>query len=145
MQIKNYNIIRSLERNTLSELFLARHVHENYYVKVRLYDQQSITNEEVREAHPPAASQFLPDAAPQYIATLDYGTEGRYNVPRSRSTWTRARLRIFWRRRIRFLRKSPRSSFRKCFEGCNTRTASAFFTACSTPPGSCFPRAALSK
>lgn len=78
MQIKNYNIIRSLERNTLSELFLARHVHENYYVKVRLYDQQSITNEEVREAILQRLRNSYQMRHRNIIATLDYGTEGRY-------------------------------------------------------------------
>lgn len=78
MQIKNYNIIRSLERNTLSELFLARHVHENYYVKVRLYDQQSITNEEVREAILQRLRNSYQMRHRNIIATLDYGTEGRF-------------------------------------------------------------------
>jgi serine/threonine protein kinase len=78
MQIKNYSIIRSLERNTLSELFLARHVHENYYVKVRLYDQQSITNEEVREAILQRLRNSYQMRHRNIIATLDYGTEGRY-------------------------------------------------------------------
>lgn len=78
MQIKNYNIIRSLERNTLSELFLARHVHENYYVKIRLYDQLTITNEEVREAILQRLRNSYQMRHRNIIATLDYGTEGRY-------------------------------------------------------------------
>ncbi len=66
MQIKNFHIIRSLERNTLSELFLARHVHDNYYVKIRLYDQYNITNEEIREAPRSAAAERVSDASPKH-------------------------------------------------------------------------------
>jgi tetratricopeptide (TPR) repeat protein len=78
MQIKNFHIIRSLERNTLSELFLARHVHDNYYVKIRLYDQYSITNEEVREAIVQRLRNAYQMRHRNIIATLDYGVEGRY-------------------------------------------------------------------
>ena len=78
MQIKNFQIIKSLERNTLSELFLGRHVHENYYVKIRLYDQLSITNEEVREAILQRLRNSYQMRHRNIIATLDYGVEGRY-------------------------------------------------------------------
>jgi|GEM_PF-3428859 len=78
MQIKNFHIIRSLERNTLSELFLARHVHDNYYVKIRLFDQSSITNEEVREAILQRLRNAYQMRHRNIIATLDYGVEGRY-------------------------------------------------------------------
>lgn len=78
MQIKNFHLIRSLERNTLSELFLARHVHEDYYVKIRLYDQLSITNEEVREAILQRLRNSYQMRHRNIIATLDYGVEGRY-------------------------------------------------------------------
>src|SRR5262249_56925543 len=78
MQIKNFNIIRSLERNTLSELFLARHVHENFTVKIRLYDQLTITNEEVREAILQRLRNSYQMRHRNIIATLDYGVEGRY-------------------------------------------------------------------
>ena len=78
MQIKNFHIIRSLERNTISELFLARHVHDNYYVKIRLYDQYSITNEEIREAILQRLRNAYQMRHRNIIATLDYGVEGRY-------------------------------------------------------------------
>jgi len=78
MQIKNFQIIKSLERNTLSELFLGRHVHENYYVKIRLYDQLSITNEEIREAILQRLRNSYQMRHRNIIATLDYGVEGRY-------------------------------------------------------------------
>ena len=78
MQIKNFHIIKSLERNTLSELFLARHVHENYYVKIRVYDQYSITNEEVREAILQRLRNSYQMRHRNIVATLDYGVEGRY-------------------------------------------------------------------
>ncbi len=78
MQIKNFHIIKSLERNTLSELFLGRHVHENYYVKIRLYDQLSITNEGVREAILQRLRNSYQMRHRNIIATLDYGVEGRY-------------------------------------------------------------------
>jgi serine/threonine protein kinase len=78
MQIKNFQIIKSLERNTLSELFLGRHVHENYYVKIRLYDQLSITNEDVREAILQRLRNSYQMRHRNIIATLDYGVEGRY-------------------------------------------------------------------
>ncbi|MCI0442466.1 protein kinase [bacterium] len=78
MQIKNFQVIKSLERNTLSELFLGRHVHENYYVKIRLYDQLSITNEEVREAILQRLRNSYQMRHRNIIATLDYGVEGRY-------------------------------------------------------------------
>ncbi|MCI0607196.1 protein kinase [bacterium] len=78
MQIKNFHIIRSLERNTLSELFLARHVHDNYYVKIRLYDQSNITNEEIREAILQRLRNAYQMRHRNIIATLDYGVEGRY-------------------------------------------------------------------
>jgi serine/threonine protein kinase len=78
MQIKNFQIIRSLERNTLSELFLARHVHENYTVKIRLYDQYNIANEEVREAILQRLRNSYQMRHRNIIATLDYGVEGRY-------------------------------------------------------------------
>ena len=78
MQIKNYHIIKSLERNTLSELFLARHVHENYYVKIRVYDQFNITNEEVREAILQRLRNSYQMRHRNILATLDYGVEGRY-------------------------------------------------------------------
>lgn len=67
-----------MERNTLSELFLARHVHEDYYVKIRLYDQLSITNEEVREAILQRLRNSYQMRHRNIIATLDYGVEGRY-------------------------------------------------------------------
>lgn len=78
MQIKNFHIIRSLERNTLSELFLARHVHDNYYVKIRLFDQSNITNEEIREAILQRLRNAYQMRHRNIIATLDYGVEGRY-------------------------------------------------------------------
>ena len=78
MQIKNFHIIRSLERNTLSELFLGRHVHENYHVKIRLFDQISITNEEIREAILQRLRNSYQMRHRNIIATLDYGVEGRY-------------------------------------------------------------------
>lgn len=78
MQIKNFHVIRSLERNTLSELFLGRHLHENYYVKIRLFDQLSITNEEVREAILQRLRNSYQMRHRNIIATLDYGVEGRY-------------------------------------------------------------------
>ena len=78
MQIKNFHIIRSLERNTLSELFLARHVHDNYYVKIRVYDQYNITNEEIREAIVQRLRNAYQMRHRNIIATLDYGVEGRY-------------------------------------------------------------------
>src|SRR5438105_1134049 len=78
MQIKNFNVIKSIERNTLSELFLARHVHENFYVKIRLYDQLSITNEEVRESILQRLRNAYQMRHRNIIATLDYGIEGRY-------------------------------------------------------------------
>ncbi|HEY7161061.1 MAG TPA: protein kinase [Acidobacteriota bacterium] len=78
MQIKNFQIIKSLERNTLSELFLGRHVHEDYYVKIRLYDQLSITNEDVREAILQRLRNSYQMRHRNIIATLDYGVEGRY-------------------------------------------------------------------
>lgn len=78
MQIKNFHIIRSLERNTLSELFLARHVHDNYYVKIRLYDQYNITNEEIREAILQRLRNAYQMRHRNIIATLDYGVEGRF-------------------------------------------------------------------
>jgi tetratricopeptide (TPR) repeat protein len=78
MQIKNFHIIRSLERNTLSETFLARHVHDNYLVKIRLYDQYNITNEEVREAILQRLRNSYQMRHRNIIATLDYGVEGRY-------------------------------------------------------------------
>lgn len=78
MQIKNFHIIRSIERNTLSELFLARHVHENYHVKIRLFDQMSITNEEIREAILQRLRNSYQMRHRNVIATLDYGVEGRY-------------------------------------------------------------------
>lgn len=78
MQIKNFHLFRSMERNTLSELFLARHVHEDYYVKIRLYDQLSITNEEVREAILQRLRNSYQMRHRNIIATLDYGVEGRY-------------------------------------------------------------------
>ena len=78
MQIKNFQITRSLERNTLSELFLARHVHENYQVKIRLFDQYSITNEEIREAILQRLRNSYQMRHRNIIATLDYGVEGRY-------------------------------------------------------------------
>jgi serine/threonine protein kinase len=78
MQIKNFHIIRSIERNTLSELFLARHLHENYHVKIRLFDQMSITNEEIREAILQRLRNSYQMRHRNVIATLDYGVEGRY-------------------------------------------------------------------
>src|SRR5688572_23703557 len=78
MQIKNFHIVRSLERNTLSELFLARHVHDNYYVKIRVYDQYNITNEEIREAIVQRLRNAYQMRHRNIIATLDYGVEGRY-------------------------------------------------------------------
>jgi serine/threonine protein kinase len=78
MQIKNFHIIKSLERNTLSELFLGRHLHENYFVKIRLYDQLSITNEEVREAILQRLRNSYQMRHRNILATLDYGVEGRY-------------------------------------------------------------------
>lgn len=78
MQIKNFHIIRSIERNTLSELFLARHVHEDYHVKIRLFDQMSITNEEIREAILQRLRNSYQMRHRNVIATLDYGVEGRY-------------------------------------------------------------------
>lgn len=78
MQIRNYNLIRSLERNTLSELFLARHVHEDYYVKIRVFDQQYIANVEVREAILERLRNSFQMRHRNIIATLDYGVEGRY-------------------------------------------------------------------
>ncbi|HSP07720.1 MAG TPA: serine/threonine-protein kinase, partial [Acidobacteriota bacterium] len=78
MEIKNFHIIRSLERNTLSELFLGRHVHDNYYVKIRLFDQYNITNEEVREAILQRLRNSYQMRHRNIIATLDYGVEGRY-------------------------------------------------------------------
>ena len=78
MQIKNFHIIRSLERNTLSELFLARHVHDNYYVKIRLFDQYNITNDEIREALVQRLRNAYQMRHRNIIATLDYGVEGRY-------------------------------------------------------------------
>ena len=78
MQIKNYHIIRSLERNTLSELFLARHVHEDYTVKIRVYDTATIANEEVREAILQRLRNAYQMRHRNIIATLDYGVEGRY-------------------------------------------------------------------
>ncbi len=78
MQIKNFNIIRSLERNTLSELFLARHVHDNYYAKIRLYDQKNIANEELREGILQRLRNAYQMRHRNIIATLDYGVEGRY-------------------------------------------------------------------
>ena len=78
MQIKNFHIIRSIERNTLSELFLARHVHESYHVKIRLFDQMSITNEEIREAILQRLRNSYQMRHRNVIATLDYGVEGRY-------------------------------------------------------------------
>jgi serine/threonine protein kinase len=78
MQIKNFHITRTIERNTLSELFLARHVHEDYYVKIRLFDQMSITNEEIREAILQRLRNSFQMRHRNVIATLDYGIEGRY-------------------------------------------------------------------
>ena len=78
MQIKNFHVIKSLERNTLSELFLGRHLHENYFVKIRLYDQLSITNEEVREAILQRLRNSYQMRHRNILATLDYGVEGRY-------------------------------------------------------------------
>ncbi len=78
MQIKNYHIIRSLERNTLSELFLARHVHEDYTVKIRVYDTGAIANEEVREAILQRLRNAYQMRHRNIIATLDYGVEERY-------------------------------------------------------------------
>src|SRR5262245_21924869 len=78
MQIKNFQIIRSLERNTLSELFLGRHVHDGYYVKIRLFDQYNITNEEVREAILQRLRNSYQMRHRNIIATLDYGVDGRY-------------------------------------------------------------------
>jgi len=78
MQIKNYHIIRSLERNTLSELFLARHVHEDYTVKIRVYDTGTIANEEVREAILQRLRNAYQMRHRNIIATLDYGVEGRH-------------------------------------------------------------------
>jgi serine/threonine protein kinase len=78
MQIKNFHVIRSLERNTLSELFLARHVHDNYYVKIRLFDQSNITNEDIREALLQRLRNAYQMRHRNIIATLDYGVEGRY-------------------------------------------------------------------
>lgn len=78
MQIKNFHVIRSLERNTLSELFLGRHVHDNYHVKIRLFDQYNITNEEVREAILQRLRNSYQMRHRNIIATLDYGVEGRY-------------------------------------------------------------------
>lgn len=78
MQIKNFHVIRSLERNTLSELFLGRHVHDNYHVKIRLFDQYNITNEEVREAILQRLRNSYQMRHRNIIATLDYGIEGRY-------------------------------------------------------------------
>lgn len=78
MQIKNFHIVRSLERNTLSELFLGRHVHDNYHVKIRLFDQYNITNEEVREAILQRLRNSYQMRHRNIIATLDYGVDGRY-------------------------------------------------------------------
>src|SRR5262249_10769960 len=58
--------------------FLARHVHENFTVKIRLYDQLTITNEEVREAILQRLRNSYQMRHRNIIATLDYGVEGRY-------------------------------------------------------------------
>ena len=58
--------------------FLARHLHENYFVKIRLYDQLSITNEEIREAILQRLRNSYQMRHRNILATLDYGVEGRY-------------------------------------------------------------------